>query len=66
MRAHFTVSVASEETGFSVEVSERMSETQRGRTTIAARESATSSPEEVADVCRELIVEMLHPIPRAR
>lgn len=62
MRAHFTVSVVSEEKGFSVEVAERVGE-HRARTTLAARESATSTPEEVGDVARELIVELLHPIP---
>lgn len=61
MRArHFTVSVVSEETGFSVEVAERQGD-ERVKTSLSARESVTSTPEEVGDVCRELIVEMLTP-----
>lgn len=58
-RAHFIVSIAGEAEGFSVEVSERLAMT-RGRTTLSARESATSTPEEVGDLVRDLIVEMLH------
>lgn len=57
---HFTVSVAKEDCGFSVEVSERLAMT-RGRTTLAQRDSVTRSPEEIGDVVREIVIEMLQP-----
>jgi hypothetical protein len=60
MNRHFNVSVAKEDTGFSVEVSEKFAMT-RGRTTLAQRDSATRSPEEIGDVVREIVVEMLQP-----
>lgn len=62
MTRHFSVSVAEEDNGFSVEVSEKLGMT-RGRTTLAQRDSVTSTPEEVGDVVRELVVELLHPVP---
>lgn len=61
MRAHFTVCISSEEGGFSGEVSERFDGARR-RCSLTNRESATSTPEEVADVVREVIAGMLHPV----
>lgn len=62
MTRHFRVSVADEESGFSVEVREQLEMT-RGRAILLARESVSSTPEEIGDVVREAVVTLLHPIP---
>lgn len=58
MSRHFRVSISESAEGFSVEVKEQLSMTS-GRTVLCARESATSTAAEIADVVREAVVDML-------
>lgn len=61
MSRHFRCSIADTGAGFAVEVRE-VDATMPRRTLLFDRESATSTPDEIADVVREAIVEMYRPI----